>query len=125
MASSSLRLAQPTFANTFFTKPAFPSAPFTNRTVGNNAHPITKVTCVNGLAEILPCNRIIGDMKTESTPLKIGIIGFGNFGQFIAEGIKRQGHYVLVTSRTDYSEYCKHNEMRFFRYCILCDLVHL
>jgi NADP oxidoreductase coenzyme F420-dependent len=125
MASFS-RLAQPTLANgilktktnTFFTKTVFPSVPFTNKITASNAHPLTKVTCVNGMTEISPCNHLIGT-KTEPTPLKIGIIGFGNFGQFIAKGAKRQGHSVLATSRTDYSEYCKHNGMQFFRYCIL------
>lgn len=48
-------------------------------------------------------------------PLKIGIIGFGNFGQFIAKALKRQGHNVLATSRSDYSDYCKENGMEFFR----------
>ncbi|XXG61517.1 hypothetical protein AAC387_Pa05g0111 [Persea americana] len=47
-------------------------------------------------------------------PLKIGIIGFGNFGQFIAKALKRQGHTVLATSRSDYSDYCKEHGMEFF-----------
>uniref|UniRef100_A0A453S6M6 Prephenate/arogenate dehydrogenase domain-containing protein n=1 Tax=Aegilops tauschii subsp. strangulata TaxID=200361 RepID=A0A453S6M6_AEGTS len=42
-------------------------------------------------------------------------IGFGNFGQFIARGIQRQGHAVLATSRSDYSEYCSAHGIRFFR----------
>ena len=36
--------------------------------------------------------------------LKIAIIGFGNFGQFLAKTIVRQGHRVLAYSRTDYSD---------------------
>uniref|UniRef100_A0ACD5ZWY5 Uncharacterized protein n=2 Tax=Avena sativa TaxID=4498 RepID=A0ACD5ZWY5_AVESA len=47
--------------------------------------------------------------------LRVGIIGFGNFGQFIARGIQRQGHAVLATSRSDYSAYCAANGIRFFR----------
>lgn len=35
---------------------------------------------------------------------KIAIIGFGNFGQFLAKTIVRQGHTVLAYSRSDYSE---------------------
>lgn len=39
----------------------------------------------------------------ESSKLKIAIIGFGNFGQFLAKAILRQGHEVLAYSRSDYS----------------------
>ncbi|KAK9085663.1 hypothetical protein Sjap_026074 [Stephania japonica] len=48
-------------------------------------------------------------------PLKIGIVGFGNFGQFIAKAIQRQGHQVLATSRSDYSDYCQQHKIKFFR----------
>ncbi|KAM0919665.1 hypothetical protein ACQ4PT_008041 [Festuca glaucescens] len=47
--------------------------------------------------------------------LRVGIIGFGNFGQFIARGIQRQGHAVLASSRSDYSAYCSAHGIRFFR----------
>lgn len=50
--------------------------------------------------------------------LTVGIIGFGNFGQFIAQGLLRQGHHVLATSRADYSEYCQRHGIQFFRYII-------
>lgn len=36
--------------------------------------------------------------------LKIGIVGFGNFGQFLAKTMVKQGHKVLAYSRTDYTE---------------------
>lgn len=48
-------------------------------------------------------------------PLKIGILGFGNFGQFIAKGIQRQGHTVLATSRSDHSDYCRRRGIQFFQ----------
>ncbi|KAF8746368.1 hypothetical protein HU200_013385 [Digitaria exilis] len=48
-------------------------------------------------------------------PLRVGIVGFGNFGQFIAGGIQRQGHTVLAASRSDYSAYCADRGIRFFR----------
>ncbi|KAL8136066.1 arogenate dehydrogenase 2, chloroplastic-like isoform X2 [Apium graveolens] len=41
---------------------------------------------------------------TKSTKLKIAIVGFGNFGQFLAKTIVNQGHTVLAHSRSDYSE---------------------
>lgn len=49
-------------------------------------------------------------------PLKVAIVGFGNFGQFIAKGLSRQGHVVLATSRSDYSDYCERHGFSFFRY---------
>lgn len=48
-------------------------------------------------------------------PLRVGIVGFGNFGQFIAGGVQRQGHTVLAASRSDYSAYCAQHGIRFFR----------
>lgn len=36
--------------------------------------------------------------------LRIGIIGFGNFGQFLAKHFVRHGHVVIATSRGDYSQ---------------------
>lgn len=40
---------------------------------------------------------------SQSTALKIAIIGFGNFGQFLAKAFIRQGHTVLANSRSDHS----------------------
>ncbi|KAJ4981786.1 hypothetical protein NE237_032623 [Protea cynaroides] len=51
----------------------------------------------------------------DSPPLKIGIIGFGNFGQFISSAFKRQGHIVMATSRSDYSDYCQQHGIEFYR----------
>ncbi|KAK1316392.1 hypothetical protein QJS10_CPA05g01404 [Acorus calamus] len=38
-----------------------------------------------------------------SSKLKIAVVGFGNFGQFLARTIVRQGHTVLAHSRSDHS----------------------
>ncbi|KAL4321067.1 hypothetical protein AHAS_Ahas14G0073400 [Arachis hypogaea] len=40
----------------------------------------------------------------ENTKLKIAIVGFGNFAQFLAKTIVSQGHEVLAYSRSDYSD---------------------
>ncbi|OMO73180.1 Prephenate dehydrogenase [Corchorus capsularis] len=40
----------------------------------------------------------------DSSKLKIAIVGFGNFGQFLAKTFVSQGHSVLAYSRTDYSD---------------------
>ncbi|KAK9076752.1 hypothetical protein SSX86_005086 [Deinandra increscens subsp. villosa] len=45
----------------------------------------------------------ISDRIAKSKTLKIAIVGFGNFGQFLAKTLVRQGHSVLAHSRTDYS----------------------
>ncbi|CAN7116052.1 unnamed protein product [Brassica rapa subsp. narinosa] len=52
----------------------------------------------------------VSDFKYEynaddsSRLLKIGIVGFGNFGQFLAKRMVKQGHNVLAYSRTDYTD---------------------
>lgn len=47
--------------------------------------------------------------------LKIGLVGFGNYGQFLAERMVRQGHIVLAYSRSDYSEIARKMKVQFFR----------
>lgn len=37
-------------------------------------------------------------------PLTIGIVGFGNFGQFLGKEFVRQGHRVIGNSRRDYTK---------------------
>ncbi|KAG6662560.1 hypothetical protein CIPAW_03G251100 [Carya illinoinensis] len=49
-----------------------------------------------------------------SQHLKIAIIGFGNFGQFLATTLVRQGHTVLAHSRSDYSDAAKSLGVSFF-----------
>ncbi|KAL5718311.1 prephenate dehydrogenase (NADP(+)) [Ranunculus cassubicifolius] len=53
--------------------------------------------------------------RMQETPLKIGIIGLGAFGQFLANAFQRKGHNVLGTSRSDYSEYCQEHGIQFFQ----------
>ncbi|KAK4854295.1 hypothetical protein QYF36_021861 [Acer negundo] len=50
----------------------------------------------------------------DSTELKIAIVGFGNFGQFLAKPMVRQGHTVLAYSRTDYSDVAREMGVSFF-----------
>ena len=51
----------------------------------------------------------------KSSKLKVGIVGFGNFGQFLAERIVKQGHKVLAHSRRDYSKKAGELGVAFFR----------
>ncbi|KAI3679327.1 hypothetical protein L2E82_51459 [Cichorium intybus] len=46
--------------------------------------------------------KINGNIAKSNT-LKIAIVGFGNFGQFLAKTLVRQGHTILAHSRTNYS----------------------
>lgn len=46
--------------------------------------------------------------------LNIGIVGFGNFGQFLSKTFVRQGHIVSATSRTDYSTIAASMGVRYF-----------
>ncbi|VFQ82840.1 unnamed protein product [Cuscuta campestris] len=39
----------------------------------------------------------------DSGKLRIAVIGFGNFGQFLAKTFVQQGHFVMAHSRSDYS----------------------
>ncbi|XP_038988925.1 arogenate dehydrogenase 2, chloroplastic-like isoform X2 [Phoenix dactylifera] len=48
-------------------------------------------------------------------PLKIAIIGFGPFAQFLAKTFVKQGHILTATSRSDYSLLCSQLGITFFR----------
>ncbi|KAF3679671.1 Arogenate dehydrogenase 1, chloroplastic [Capsicum annuum] len=47
--------------------------------------------------------------------LKIAIVGFGNFGQFLAKPFVREGHIVFAHSRTDYSNIANSLGVSFFQ----------
>ncbi|XP_042477112.1 arogenate dehydrogenase 2, chloroplastic-like [Macadamia integrifolia] len=46
----------------------------------------------------------INERFERSVKLRIAIVGFGNFGQFLAKTLVRQGHTVLAHSRSNYSD---------------------
>lgn len=54
-------------------------------------------------------------MREHKIKLKIGIIGFGNFGQFLSKHFVDQGHTVIATSRGNYSDIAKDLRVRFYR----------
>lgn len=51
---------------------------------------------------------------SSSRSLKIGIVGFGTFSQFLAKTMIKQGHSLRATSRTDYSQLCADMGIAFF-----------
>ncbi|XP_031262799.1 arogenate dehydrogenase 1, chloroplastic [Pistacia vera] len=54
------------------------------------------------------------DGTNDSSKLKVAVVGFGNFGQFLAKAIIRQGHIVLAYSRTDYSDVAREMGVSYF-----------
>ncbi|KAI8022439.1 hypothetical protein LOK49_LG03G01590 [Camellia lanceoleosa] len=56
----------------------------------------------------------ISDRFHKSTKLKIAIIGLGNFGQFLAKALVRQGHTVLAHSRSDHTNTASKLGVSFF-----------
>ena len=52
--------------------------------------------------------------RDTSVKLKIGIVGFGTFGQFLAKRFTLRGHSVLATSRQDYFEIAKELGVEYF-----------
>ncbi|KAK8602116.1 hypothetical protein V6N13_058228 [Hibiscus sabdariffa] len=66
--------------------------------------------------DIIPYEFIgkISESVDDSSKLKIAIVGFGNFGQFLAKTLAGQGHSVLAYSRTDYRDAAKKLGVSFF-----------
>ncbi|XP_017981908.1 PREDICTED: arogenate dehydrogenase 1, chloroplastic [Theobroma cacao] len=56
----------------------------------------------------------ISESVDDSSKLKIAIVGFGNFGQFLAKTLACQGHSVLAYSRTDYRDAAQKLGVSFF-----------
>ncbi|GAB2289166.1 Arogenate dehydrogenase 2, chloroplastic [Dionaea muscipula] len=56
----------------------------------------------------------LADLHNTFTRLKIGIVGFGNYGQFLAKTLVRQGHSVLAHSRSDHSSVASSLGVLFF-----------
>ncbi|KAI3891356.1 hypothetical protein MKX03_031452 [Papaver bracteatum] len=72
--------------------------------------------CVRALDATQPYDfeAINNDLFEKSKKLKIAIVGFGNFGQFLAKTLVRQGHKVLAHSRSDYSDIARKLGVHFF-----------
>ncbi|GLJ37184.1 hypothetical protein SUGI_0754370 [Cryptomeria japonica] len=53
--------------------------------------------------------------QAQTIKLKIGMLGFGSFGQFLANTMIKQGHSIIATSRSDYTHICENMGIQFFR----------
>lgn len=49
------------------------------------------------------------------TRLKIGIVGFGKFGQFLAKRFIARGHQVIATSRSPYDDIARQLGVEYFQ----------
>ncbi|KAL5718265.1 prephenate dehydrogenase (NADP(+)) [Ranunculus cassubicifolius] len=86
-----------------------------------NSHPQTQTYITNHLDRSLEPS-VSSSISNRESPLRIGIVGLGTFGQFLAKAFQRQGHKVLGTSRSDYSEYCQEHDIEFFQTLdVLCE----
>ncbi|KAL2929802.1 Arogenate dehydrogenase 2 chloroplastic [Bienertia sinuspersici] len=52
--------------------------------------------------------------SSSSLKLKIAVVGFGNYGQFLAKTLVSHGHTVLAYSRSDYSKVASNIGVSFF-----------
>ncbi|GIL56254.1 hypothetical protein Vafri_11599 [Volvox africanus] len=53
--------------------------------------------------------------KNDESKLKVGIVGFGTFGQFLAKRLVARGHKVIASSRTPYDEIARKIGVEFFQ----------
>ncbi|KAI3925743.1 hypothetical protein MKX01_003302 [Papaver californicum] len=67
--------------------------------------------CVRALYAAQP---YVNDRFEKSKKLKIAIVGFGDFGQFLAKTLVRQGHRVLAHSQSDYFDIARKIGVLFF-----------
>ncbi|KAF6160807.1 hypothetical protein GIB67_036008 [Kingdonia uniflora] len=79
-------------------------------------HPLHKTIQIKAIDAAQPYDleSNLNSRFIQSTKLKIGIIGFGNYGQFLAKTLVQQGHNVLAHSRTNYGDAAKKLGVSFF-----------
>ncbi|XP_022999295.1 arogenate dehydrogenase 1, chloroplastic-like [Cucurbita maxima] len=106
--------------------PAVPSLPSFSKRRLYNHKPLPIIPCFQSFPKPLIRVRAIDAAQPydyesriasrfhNSQKLKIAIVGFGNFGQFLAKTIVRQGHTVLAHSRSDHSDEARKLGVSFF-----------
>ena len=78
---------------------------------------LRKHTCIRAIdaAQSFDSEAQANDKLRRNRNLKIGVVGFGNFGQFLTKRFITGGHSVIATSRTDYSELASTLGATFYR----------
>uniref|UniRef100_A0A7N0TUR8 Prephenate/arogenate dehydrogenase domain-containing protein n=1 Tax=Kalanchoe fedtschenkoi TaxID=63787 RepID=A0A7N0TUR8_KALFE len=83
----------------------------------NNSHALAKVTQSlrpEDIFSITSYKALFSNSLGDSEKLRIAVVGFGNFGQFIAKTMVRQGHHVLAYSRSNYVDVAQNMGATFF-----------
>ncbi|KAK3002863.1 hypothetical protein RJ639_020026 [Escallonia herrerae] len=80
----------------------------------HHGHPTLKILAIDA-AQPFDYETRISIRFIQSTTLKIAVIGFGNFGQFLSKTLVSQGHTVLAHSRSDYSAAAANLGVSFYR----------
>ncbi|XP_022714796.1 arogenate dehydrogenase 2, chloroplastic-like [Durio zibethinus] len=65
--------------------------------------PSFQINCIDA-AQPFDYESHLKNRYIQSTSLKIAIVGFGNFGQFLSKTFRRHHHTLLAHSRTDYTD---------------------
>ncbi|KAF8086038.1 hypothetical protein N665_0636s0010 [Sinapis alba] len=108
--SSKLRLTKPFHASPSF---SFPSSSISMSSSSSLHHTPNRTTTTT----ISPLSVALSDPNPPNstpTPLRIAILGFGNYGQFLAETLISQGHTLLAHSRSDHSAAASRLGVSFF-----------
>ncbi|KAJ8562276.1 hypothetical protein K7X08_011567 [Anisodus acutangulus] len=81
--------------------------------LNHNNHRLS-ITAIDA-AQPFDYEALVSNQYAQSNRLKIAIVGFGNFGQFLAKAFIRQGHIVYAHSKTDYSHTANTLGVSFFQ----------
>ncbi|KAL4299428.1 hypothetical protein S245_058872 [Arachis hypogaea] len=71
--------------------------------------------CANDSAQLFDYDSKLTKESIVSQHLKMAIVGFGNFGRFLAATLVCQGHTVLAYSRSDHSATARKLGVLFFK----------
>ncbi|XP_015573760.3 arogenate dehydrogenase 2, chloroplastic-like [Ricinus communis] len=87
---------------------------YTNSSHHPHPHPLSLRIRAIDAAQPYDYEAQLKSQHLKSQSLKIAFIGFGNFGQFLAKTLSRQGHTLLAYSRTNYTDIAKQLNTRFY-----------
>ncbi|XP_075264661.1 uncharacterized protein LOC142356747, partial [Convolutriloba macropyga] len=93
--------------------PPLPNPPLLDHLQHAKARSVLRVSALDAAQPFDLESRLAAQAKKEKQ-LKIGIIGFGNFGQFLAKRFLTHGHQVIATSRGNYSAVAAELGARFY-----------
>ncbi|VFR01138.1 unnamed protein product [Cuscuta campestris] len=98
-APATSRTSRSSLRNPYTLSPLHPSKSYVRFL---RRHPRLRIQAIDAAQPFDEEARLV-KLHAQSTKLKIAVIGFGNFGQFLAKAFVRQGHTVLAHSRSDYA----------------------